>query len=98
MTDGIQTDWRVIFNLSPLDNHSVNNGILLAYSSIVYETLDETIRLIAQAGCGTDMMKMDLKSTFRHIPVSSGNYWLLIFEWQGKYYVDMFLPFGLYTA
>ena len=44
------------------------------------------------------MMKRDLKSAFRHIPVSPADYWLLIFEWQGKFYMDLFLPFGLRTA
>ena len=44
------------------------------------------------------MMKRDLKSAFRHIPISPCDYWLLLFEWQGKFYVDMFLPFGLRTA
>ena len=44
------------------------------------------------------MMKRDLKSAFRHIPINPCDYWLLIFEWQGKFYVDMFLPFGLRTA
>jgi len=40
-------------------------------------------------------MKHDLKSAFRHIPVSPGDYWLLIFEWQGKFYVDLFPAFFL---
>ena len=44
------------------------------------------------------MIKRDLKSAFRHIPVSPKDHWCLIFEWQGKYYVDMFLPFGLRTS
>src|SRR5579859_1862347 len=44
------------------------------------------------------MMKRDLKAAFRHIPISPCDYWLLLFEWQGRYYVDMFLRFGLRTA
>ena len=44
------------------------------------------------------MMKRDLKSAFRHVAVSSSDHWLPIFEWQGKYYVDMFLPFGIRIA
>src|SRR5579859_7787171 len=44
------------------------------------------------------MMKRDLKAAFCHIPISPCDYWLLLFEWQGRYYVDMFLPFGLRTA
>ena len=97
-TDGVQTGWRVIFDLSSPDASSVNDGIPRHYGAIVYETLDDAIRLIAQAGKGAVMMKRDLKSAFRHIPVSHHDHWLLIFEWDGKFFVDMFLPFGLRTA
>jgi Reverse transcriptase (RNA-dependent DNA polymerase) len=90
--------WRVIFDLSSPQGHSVNDSIPKEYGTIVYETLDHAIRLIAQAGKGAVMMKRDLKSAFRHIPISPCDYWLLMFEWQGKFYVDMFLPFGLRTA
>src|SRR5436190_21461885 len=37
------------------------------------------------------MMKRDLKAAFRHIQ-------LLLFEWNGQFFVDMFLPFSLRTA
>ena len=43
-------------------------------------------------------MKRDLKSAFRHIPIKPLDHWLLIFEWNSKFYVDMFLPFGLYST
>ena len=98
IADGIQTGWRMIFDLSSPEDRSVNDGIPLHYGSIVYETLEDAIRLVAQAGRGAVMMKRDLKSAFRHVPVSASDHWLLIFEWQGRYYVDMFLPFGLRTA
>ena len=43
-------------------------------------------------------MKRDLKSAFLHIPIKPLDHWLLIFEWNSKFYVDMFLPFGLYST
>ena len=98
LSDGVQTGWRVIFDLSSPADHSVNDGIPKEYGNIVYETLDNAIRLVAQAGKGAVMMKRDLKSAFRHVPINPCDYWLLLFEWQGKFYVDMFLPFGLRTA
>ena len=98
MSDGIQTGWRTIFDLSCPESHSVNDGIPTEYGAIVYETLDDAIQLVAYAGRGAVLMKRDLKSAFHHIPVSSCDQWLLIFEWEGKYYVDMFLPFGLCTS
>ena len=90
--------WRTIFDLSCPEFFSVNDGILKEYGTISYESLKTAIQLVAQAGKGAVMMKRDLKSAFRHIPVSPHDYWLLIFEWNGKFYVDMFLPFGLRMA
>jgi len=98
LSDGKQTGWRTIFDLSSPEGHSVNDGIPKQYGSIVYETINDAIWLVAQAGKGAVMMKRDLKSAFRHIPINPCDYWLLLFEWQGKFYVDMFLPFGLRTA
>ena len=96
--DGHQTGWRMIFDLSSPEGSSVNDDIPKEHGTIIYETLNDAIRLVAQAGKGAVMMKRDLKSAFRHIPISPCDYWLLLFEWEGKFYVDMFLPFGLRTA
>ena len=60
--------------------------------------LIDAIRLVAQAGKGVVMMKRDLKAAFRHIPINPCDYWLLLFEWNGQFFVDMFLTFGLRTA
>src|SRR5439155_23950544 len=95
LSDDVQVGWRVIFDLSSPESRSVNDGIPKKYGAIVYETLNDAIKPIAKAGRGAVMMKWDLKSAFRHIPVSQRDHWLLIFEWDGKYYIDMFLPFGL---
>jgi Reverse transcriptase (RNA-dependent DNA polymerase) len=96
--DGVQTGWRVIFDLSSPQGLSVNDGIPKEFGTLVYETLNDAIQLVAQVGRGAVMMKRDLKAAFRHIPINPCDYWLLVFEWDGKYYVDMFLPFGLRTA
>ena len=98
MSDGVQTGWRVIFDLSTPRTQSVNDGIPVKYGAITYETLDDAIHLVARAGKGAVMMKRDFKSAFRHVPVNDNDHWLLIFEWEGKFFVDMFLPFGLRTA
>ena len=96
--DGVQTGWRVIFDLSSPQGLLVNDGIPKGFGTLVYETLNDAIQLVAQVGRGAVMMKQDLKAAFRHIPIDPCDYWLLLFEWDGKYYVDMFLPFGLRTA
>ena len=42
--------------------------------------------------------KRNLKEAFRMIPIGPLDCWLFIFEWNGKLYVDIFLPFGPQTA
>src|SRR5438552_13951854 len=96
--NGVQSGWRVIFDLSSPEGTSVNDGIPKEYGTLVYETLNDAIQLIAQAGRGAVMIKRDLKAAFRHVPINPCDYWLLLFEWDGQFFVDMFLPFGLRTA
>ena len=98
LSDGVQYGWRVIFDLSAPEGLSVNDGIPKEYGAIVYESVEDAMRLVAKAGKGAKLMKRDLKSAFRHIPVNPRDHWLLIFECEGEFYVDMFLPFGLRTA
>jgi hypothetical protein len=44
------------------------------------------------------LIKRDLQDAFRHIPIAPQDTWLLGFCWEGIYWVDCFLPFGLRTA
>jgi len=44
------------------------------------------------------MVKWDFENAFRHIPVSPIDTPLLGFAWQGQYYAERFLPFGLRTS
>jgi hypothetical protein len=44
------------------------------------------------------LIKRDLHDAFRHIPIAPQDTWLLGFCWEGTYWVDCFLPFGLRTA
>lgn len=97
-SNGVQTGWRRIFDLSSPTGASVNDGIAPHYGELKYETFDMALHEIARLGQGTRMLKRDLKSAFRYIPVCSQDHHLLTFEWNGKWYVDLFLPFGLRTA
>ena len=45
-SEDIQTKWRTIFDLSSSDDHSVNDNIPKEYEIIIYEILDNAIRLI----------------------------------------------------
>jgi len=76
----------------------VNNHISLIISTLVYETFRQAIDMIAKMGYSAKMIKRDLKSAFRMILVYAENQWLLIFEWDGKYFQELYLPFGLRMA
>src|SRR5947207_345982 len=97
-TAGLTTGWRRIHDLSAPTGRSANDGIPKHYGTIIYETFQFALRLVAKAGKGCILVKRDLKSAFRYVPVSPFDQWLLMYEWDGRIYVELFLPFGLRTA
>jgi hypothetical protein len=96
--NGVQTGWRRIHDLSFPAGSSVNDGIPKHFGSLSYETLHDAIALIAKYGRFVILRKRDLKDAFRKIPASPYDYWLLLFEWKGRIYVDLCLPFGMSTS
>ena len=98
VADGKQSGWRRIFDLSSPTGNSVNDHIPPEFGTLQYETFKSAVQAIAKAGKGSMLMKRDLKSAFRMIPICTEDQWLLFFEWEGTYYQELFLPFGLRTA
>ena len=80
--------WRLILDLSFPFGHSVNDGINKDEFTLTYSKVSDAISLIIKAGRGALMGKVDIKSD-RH---------LLGMFWQGGYYLDLALPFGLRSA
>jgi hypothetical protein len=54
--------------------------------------------MVLKAGRNCIMLKRDMKDAFRMIPVAPQHHWLMGFSWEGKFYVEQVLPFGLRTA
>ena len=98
IAEGKQTGWRRIHDLSFPRGNSVNDCIPPEFGTLQYETFKSAVLAIAKSGKGSKLMKRDLKSTFRAIPICTEDKWLFFFEWEGSYYQDLFLPFGLRTA
>ena len=96
--NGTRTGWRRIHDLSFPNGVSVNDGIPSHYGTLMYQTLDDAMRLIGHHGRRVVLRKRDLRDAFRMIPLSPLDYWLFVFEWQEKLYIDIFLPFGLRTS
>ena len=53
---------------------------------------------IKRFGVGWFLAKTDIESAFRLVPVHPNEYELLGMRWEGKYYYDKVLPFGLRSA
>ena len=63
-----------------------------------YATFDQALALVSSFGTGALMAKLDLKHAFRLCPVSPSDWDLLGMHLQGKFYVDLRLPFGLRSS
>jgi hypothetical protein len=85
---------RKIHDLSAPRGRSVNDGIPKHYGSIEYETFQHAFQIIAKMGPGAVLVKRDLKSAFRFIPISPHGQWRLLYQWDDKFYIELFLPFG----
>jgi hypothetical protein len=90
--------WRRIHHLSHPQGNSVNDHIPPEWGTLTYGSFDQALRLVAEAGPGSTLVKRDLADAFRHIPVSPQDWWLLGFRWEDTWWYDKFLPFGLRTS
>jgi hypothetical protein len=85
--------WRIITDLSSPKGKSVND--LVDPPKFSLAKFDDALRAVAR-WCW--LAKVDLASAYRHVPIHPTNWELFGFEWEGKYYVDKQLCFGLNTA
>ena len=85
-------------HLSAPDGLSVNDGINKDEFSLHYVTVDDAVRIIHSHGPGCLLAKADLKHAFRICPVNKSDWPLLGIHWQGLFYVDKVLPFGLHSS
>ena len=92
--------FRTIFHLSfpKTGVSSINYSISQDDFSLQYVTIDDAIEGIKRFGHGCFLAKTDIESAFRLIPVHPDDYELLGMCWEGKYYYDKVLPFGLWSA
>ena len=66
--------------------------------SLKYLKVDHAIPIFQELGSGCFMSKLDIKSSFRNVPVHPSDSELLGMKWEGLYFFDMVLPFGLRSA
>lgn len=94
------TKFRTIFHLSfPKSGvTSINYSISKEDHSLQYVTIDNAICGILRHGRGCFLAKTDIESAFRLFPLKPSDYELFGMFWDGKYYYDKVLPFGLRSA
>ena len=90
--------WQMIVDLSYSEARSVNDGIDPELCSLQYASIDEAIKFIVLLGHRTHLVKVDLKSVYRLVPVHPDDRHLLGICWKGNTFVDQALPFGLRSA
>ena len=83
--------WRLILDLPSPCGASVNDGISPEVCHLQLASVDDAVQLILKLGPGT-------QQAYRNVPVHPQGRWLLGMQWQGQYYVDKVLPFGLRFA
>ena len=90
--------WRVIYHLSTPIGLSINDFIDPSTYSLSYCSVDDAYAFVNQLGAGTLLSKIDLKDTFRLIPVHPADWNLLGIHWKQQFFIDTCLPFGLRSA
>ena len=90
--------WRRIHHLSFPEGNSVNSHIPTDWAYLRYTSLENIFTMVRHVGRGAIIVKKDLKDAFRMIPVAYDQRWLLGFQWDGQFYHENCLPFGLRTS
>ena len=90
--------WRLIMHLSFPPGGSVNDGIDIADFPLRYSTVMDAMDSVMLLGRHSCMAKVDIKDAFRLCPIHPSDYHLLGSQWQGQFFHERVLPFGLRSA
>ena len=91
-SDGL--NWRLISHLSYPPSNGINAFIDPKFCTVKYTSFDRVVEMLSQLGKGAEMGVIDIKSAFRLLRVYPGDFDLLGFQIEGKYYIDKCLPMG----
>jgi len=64
----------------------------------VYDSFRHAVSDLVDLGPGSLLIKLDLESAFRHIPIRPADWHLLGFTWLEQYFFDIVLGFGCRSA
>lgn len=89
---------RICLDLSSPRGSSVNDFISKDDYHCKYSSFDDAVAYVVACGRGCFMGKVDIKHAFRLCPVNEEDWKLLGYKWEGRYYFDIVLPFGLRSS
>ena len=76
-------------------NDGVNKSVYLGLQlEMHYPTVDKIIKQLNVIGPSANIFKVDISRAFHHIQIVLGDIDLLGLQHQGKYFIDLSLPFG----
>ena len=88
---------RVIHHLSyPHHGDSVNAGVVEEHMHL--PSFGHAARAVQEMGRGCFLIKLDVEAAYKQVPVRREDWPLLGFMWQGKWYYERVLPFGLRSS
>ena len=88
-------EYRLIHHLSYPEGDSINDHIDPEFCSVQYTRFDQAVKMIQKLGKGALLGKADIKNAFRLMIISPDDFPLLGFMFDGQYFFDRCLPFGL---
>ena len=86
--------FRLIHHLSHPPGASINDGISEEHSKVIYQSIDDAVKIINELGQGCFLAKTDVAEAFRIVPLHPSQYTLFGMKWKDKYYFDRCLPMG----
>jgi len=78
--------------------HSINDETPNEEGLIYYDSFPLAAVALCKSGKGSLLAKLDLKDTYRHIPVHNSEWNLLGFQWLDEFYYLVVLIFGSKSA
>ena len=89
---------RLIMDLSQPHGSSINDDISKDDFPCEYTKFDDATDLLMEAGRDSFLCKLDIKHAYRLLPVRPDQWHHLCYHWEGQYYVDLVLPFGMRSS
>ena len=90
--------WHIIMDFSLPQGFSINDFTSKEDYTLLYVTFDHALATVSSFGTGALIAKLNLKHAYCLCPVSRSNWDLPWMHWQGKFFVELRLPFALHLS